>query len=360
MKFFFVAFYIILTFNSFSQSIKGKVLDENKIPLSGAILYYEGTTISTISDENGKFSLEYNPKENNTLVISFLGYQTQYFTNNDYFSSLDSDRNLNIYLRISGIPLKEVVINRKDKFSRKQKLEIFRKEFLGKTRNANAAIIKNEEDIYFKYDKTKFVLKAFSDKPLMIENRSLGYKIYYELINFEVTFSKLSIFNNDILLSSYKGLSRFEGIENSIQILTNREKAYRGSQIHFFSTLANNSWSKEHFLLANNKEKVYANDCFKINREENFIKVEVIKQLKKNKNENFVASYDVIFDEQEQTNIIFETNSFTVDKNGNNSNIENIIFTGAMSEKRVGDMLPLNYYSLPEKTSSITKFQKGI
>lgn len=355
MKNFLVLFNLILTLSSFSQSIKGKVFDKDKTPISGAILYYEGTTISTISDRNGNFSLDYDPKANTTLVISFLGYQTQYFSSFNYFSSLDSNKNLNIYLRLSEIALKEVVINRKDKFSRKQKLEIFRKQFLGKTRNAKAAIIKNEEDINFKYDKTKYVLKAFSDKPLIIISPSLGYKIYYELVNFEVTFSKLSVHTNDILLSFYRGLSRFEEIENSNQILALRKKAYRGSQIHFFSNLANNIWSKDQFLLANNKEKVDANNCFKIHKEENFIKVEVIKQPEKNINKNFVASYDILFGKKEQTNIIFETNSFTIDKYGNNSNIENIIFTGAMSEKRVGDMLPLNYMSIPEKTSPISK-----
>jgi len=355
MKNFFVLFNLILTLNSFSQSIKGKVFDKDKTPLSGVTVYYEGTTTSTISDENGNFSLDYDRNANTILVISFLGYQTQYFTSFDYFTSLDSNKGLNIYLSLAVNTLKEVVINRKDKFSRKQKLEIFRKQFLGETHNGKAALIKNEEDIYFKYDKKNHILKAFSDKPLIIISPSLGYKICYELASFEVTFSKLSVYSDDVLLSSYRGLSRFEEIDNSNKILTLRKKAYQGSQIHFFSNLANNIWSKEQFFISNNEQLVHANNCFKIHREENFIKVEVIKQPEENKNKKFVASYDILFDQEEQSNVIFETNSFTIDKYGNNSNIENIIFTGAISKKRVGDMLPLNYMSIPEKTSPITK-----
>jgi hypothetical protein len=350
MKNLFVLFYLVLTVNSFSQNIKGKVFDKDQTPLSGAIVYYEGTTISTTSDESGNFSLDYVPKSNTILVVSFLGYQTQYFTNFDYFSSFDSNKDLNIHLSPSVNTLKEVVINRKDKFSRKQKLEIFRKQFLGETHNGKAALIKNEEDIYFKYDKKNYVLKAFSGKPLTVISPSLGYKIYYELVSFEVTFSKLSIYYGDVLLSSYRGFSRFEEINNSNKILTLRKKAYQGSQIHFFSNLANNIWNEEQFLISDNEQLVNANNCFKIHRDENSIKVEVIKQPEKNKNKKFVASYNILFDQREQSNVVFETNSFTIDKYGNNSNIENIIFTGAMSKERIGDMLPLNYRSIPEKS----------
>ncbi len=44
---------ILISILSFSQSIKGKVLDENKQPLVGANVYFDGTTIATITDEKG-------------------------------------------------------------------------------------------------------------------------------------------------------------------------------------------------------------------------------------------------------------------------------------------------------------------
>lgn len=57
----------------------------------------------------------------------------------------------------------------------------------------------------------------------------------------------------------------------------------------------------------------------------------------------FVAAFNVLFKKKQQSKIIFETNVFYVDKFGNNSNTEQIYFVGAMSEQKVGDMLPLNY-----------------
>lgn len=345
MKNFIILFFLTFALNSFSQNIRGRVFDENKAPLMGVNIYLDGTTIATLSDEKGNFTLNYDSKANNILVISFSGYQIE------YFSDFDSNKELNIYMDLLINPLKEVVVNRKDKFSRKQKLKIFREQFLGKTPNGKAALIENEEDIYFKYDKKNYVLKAFSDKPLIVISPSLGYKIYYELKNFEVTFSKLSVHANDVILSFYKGLSRFEEISNSNKILILRKKTYQGSQIHFFSNLANNIWGDEQFLISNKgQHQVYPLDCFKIYKEDDFVKVEVIKQPQKNKNKKIVASYDLLFNQKEQSNIIFETNSFTIDKYGNNSNIESIIFSGKISEEKVADMLPLNYMPIPIKS----------
>jgi len=341
MKNLITLFFLTLVLNSFSQNIAGKVFNKNKTPLAGVNIYFDGTTFSTISDENGNFTLNYDPKTKNILVISFMGYQTE------YISDFDSNKELNIYLSLSVKDLKEVVIKRKDIFTRKQKLQLFRQEFLGKTPNGKASIIKNEEDIYFKYDKKNFVLKAFSDKPLIIISPSLGYKINYELENFEVTFGKLSIYSNDIILSYYKGFSRFEEINNSNEISMHRKKAYEGSQVHFFKNLTNNIWGTEQFLISNNGHLVDANNCFKIHKEEDSIKVEVIQNSEKDENEKFVASYDLLYNQKEESNVIFETNTFYVYKYGNNSNIENIIFSGRISEEKVGDMLPLNYVYIP-------------
>ena len=46
-----------------------------------ANIYFDGTTIATISDENGNFTLSYGSKLNSILAISFIGYQTQFLNN---------------------------------------------------------------------------------------------------------------------------------------------------------------------------------------------------------------------------------------------------------------------------------------
>lgn len=326
----------------FSQhNLKGKITGKDNIPLEGVNVYFDGTTISTISDANGNFTIKYEPNANSILVISSMGYQTEYLT------GLDASKPLNIAMAISKNELKEVVVNTNELFTRTQKLKLFREYFLGKTNNAKSAVIKNEDDIRFKYDKEKLVFTASSDKPLIIMNPALGYKIDFELVIFEITFNKLSINSKDVIKNFYGGVSRFEEIDNTAEILEKREKTYQGSQIQFFRNFANQDWGAKKFLLFNDEDNLDPAKCFKIIKEEDFVKVEVIPQDKREiTNENLkdiVAAYNITFNKSEGSKITFQTNSFYIYKYGNNSNIESILFSGKISEKKVGDMLPLNY-----------------
>lgn len=344
MKKLFTLLFLFSAATIFSQhTLKGKITGKNNIPLEGVNVYFDGTTISTVSDADGSFSIKYEPNANSILVLSSMGYQTE------YLSGLDASKPLNIKMAISENELKEVVVSAKDRFTRNQKLKLFREYFLGITKNARSAIIKNEEDIHFKYDKKNFVFTASADKPLVIINPALGYKIDFELVIFEVAFNRLSISSLDVIKNFYGGVSRFEEIDNSAEILKKREKTYQGSSIHFFRNLANNDWGPKKFLLFNDKRNLDPANCFKISKEGDFAKVEVITQTKEenaNMNlnlKNVIAAYNITFDRSEASRITFLTDSFYIYKYGNNSNIESILFSGKISEKKVGDMLPLNY-----------------
>lgn len=54
--------------------VKGTVLDENGLPILGANILVKGTTVGTITDVDGNFSLGI-PSSDATLVISFIGYK---------------------------------------------------------------------------------------------------------------------------------------------------------------------------------------------------------------------------------------------------------------------------------------------
>lgn len=61
----------------FSQSgiVKGTVTDDSGDILPGVSIVIKGTTQGTITDFDGNFSLEVG--ENNVLVFSFIGFETQ-------------------------------------------------------------------------------------------------------------------------------------------------------------------------------------------------------------------------------------------------------------------------------------------
>jgi hypothetical protein len=329
---------LVFSLNSVAQIINGTIINEKKMPLPDADIYFDGTTIAATSNKEGHFSLNYNYEANNVLVISCPGYQTIFLT------SFDIKKELTILMKPLQNNLKEVVITRKDKFTRKEKLQLFKRFFLGKTNNALNTFIQNENNIYFKYDKENYVLSAFSDKPLIMLNTSLGYKINYELVTFEVKFSSLSVKPDNAIKCLYQGFSRFEETNNSNEVLVQREKTFQGSQVHFFRDLANNILGKDKFLIYSNQLAVDPNTCFKINNEGgDLIKVEILPQKAQKLAKGTFASFDIEYDDTEQSKIIFETNTFYIYKYGNNSNIENITFTGAISEKKMGDTLPMNY-----------------
>ena len=55
--------------------VSGKVVDQNDQPLPGATILIKGTVIGTQTDFDGLFELEI-PKNNATLVVSYIGYTT--------------------------------------------------------------------------------------------------------------------------------------------------------------------------------------------------------------------------------------------------------------------------------------------
>ncbi|TDW51545.1 carboxypeptidase-like protein [Flavobacterium sp. 270] len=330
--------------NLFAQNIlKGKITNKDNKPLEGVNVFFDGTTISTVSDENGNFKIKLEPNTNNILVISSIGYQTEYLT------SFDTSKDLNVLMTVAKNELKEVVITKNELFTRAQKLKLFREYFIGKTKNAKGTIIKNEDEIRFKYDKDKFIFTAYSDKPLVIVNSLLGYKIDFELVDFEIAFKKLSIAPIDVIKNYYGGVSRFEEIENTPEILERREKTFEGSQLQFFRNLANEVWDKKKFLLFTEEHSLDPKKCFKVTKEDDFVKVDLLPQPKDQVKYDdlnvtgIVASYFLMYNRDQESRITFLTDSFKIYKYGNNSDIESVLFSGKISEKKVGDMLPLNF-----------------
>jgi hypothetical protein len=68
---------LFLSVKAFSQEeIKGNVVDNNNIPLSFVNIYWDGTSLGTITDEKGNFEIV-QTKESKNLVISSIGYITK-------------------------------------------------------------------------------------------------------------------------------------------------------------------------------------------------------------------------------------------------------------------------------------------
>jgi iron complex outermembrane receptor protein len=89
------------TIVSVQQTIKGKVMDENGLPLPGASVLEETTKKGVITDSDGNFEISVESK-NAVLVISYIGYKDQKVSANS--------SNFNIRLVPDSTTLAEVVV----------------------------------------------------------------------------------------------------------------------------------------------------------------------------------------------------------------------------------------------------------
>jgi hypothetical protein len=333
---------ILMMFFCFSQimaqTINGKIVDETNSPLFGVSVYFDGTTIGTTTDNNGFFELKLQSLPNATLVISYIGYESV------YLNSIQSP--INIQLKPSSMVLKEVVLE-PIPFSRKEMLKVFREQFLGKTKGGKNCVILNEEAIQFSYTSKEFKLTAFADEKISVRNNYLGYVIEIDLIDFYVAYNKRTL-SNDYLRGSYFAVTSFfkeiEEVNKSYE--KNRIASYLGSSKHFFKNLIEKKWGKKEFILFEGSYPTNPDFHFEISD------ANTMKLIKVNGNQittnfpstsKFFKSFNMLYNNNEQSKIIFKTSEFYVDAFGNHTHIDQIDFSGEISKKRFGDMLPLDF-----------------
>ena len=100
---------LVLTLLLFSMAqllaqriITGKVVDNNNEPLIGASIFVQGTTVGTVTDVDGSYSLEV-PQGSNVLVFSYTGYSSKEIT-------IGTSNVIDITLEEESTLLNEVVV----------------------------------------------------------------------------------------------------------------------------------------------------------------------------------------------------------------------------------------------------------
>ena len=186
------------------KTISGKVLTSKSLPLEGAAVYLNNTSIGTTTNEHGEFEL-FVKDGSYDLVTSFLGFETLRF-------ALDT-KNINssivFKLKAKANMLKEVVVSNKRSKISPQKRELylsqFKLAFLGKTDLSFLCKILNEDDIDFEYNQETNLLEAYAPTPIIIDHEGPGYTIYYDLVHFELTEKRVT----------FLGYTRYENKKGS-------------------------------------------------------------------------------------------------------------------------------------------------
>ncbi len=77
IKPFFLFLFLFSTMATIGQStISGTITDDNKIPVTGANVYLDGTYDGASTDETGRFSFETTESGTQNLIISMIGFET--------------------------------------------------------------------------------------------------------------------------------------------------------------------------------------------------------------------------------------------------------------------------------------------
>ncbi len=320
---------------SVCQTIQGRVIDAvTKTPIEAAAVYFDNTTVGTTTNSDGVFTLSYAKKIKSPLVISFLGYKKQVI--NDY----KVKGNIEVLLEEQLEALNKVVITANDGMSRRQKLNYFKREFLGTSRFANTCKILNEDDIVLKYNKKERILTGYSKASLIIENTALQYLINYDVSTFTLKFYPLNSENHpfDAEFMGFMGTSFYKDLTifNEKKAKKNRTKAYSGSRLQFVRALYDMKIEERGYQLFDGKTKIepqeYSNYfSMETNKETGIKRLTIVRPLK------------ILYKNWEKSIIIFQTPSIFIDQYGNYTDADQIRFSGIMGEQRVGELLPFDY-----------------
>jgi hypothetical protein len=238
-------FWVHFSFQSFGQStfsLSGKIVDsKTKEAVPFASVFLARTMIGQRSDDKGFFKLTNIPPGKYELTVSSVGYHLSH-------TSIEVAANINDWQvemdpEIQVLKTAVVTTSRSDYL---RLLTIFKQYFIGTTRNADKCTIKNPDQIDLVFDKEENTLTATCAVPIEIENKALGYRIFYTLEEFILEFIA-----NKITLAGYPLFDSLiaENKEMRAKWAEQRDRAYYGSLTHFMRSLRTDKLTANQFKL---------------------------------------------------------------------------------------------------------------
>ncbi len=319
--------WILSSGSAISQTvISGSVFDfKDRDPLPGASVYFDGTTIGTITNDDGQFYLEPDATITAPLVISYIGYQ-------DYYLTLgEQTEDLEIAMQPSAMVLGEVRLSN-DPFTREEKLVAFREQFLGTSEAGRSCRIINEDAIRLVFSPVNNELTASATEPIIIENKYLGYTIRFSMQDFSIQYSKRTLKPWNINQTYYAGSHFFIDRKPGVpRYRRRRDKAYLGSALHVMRTIAGEDWKAKKFAWYKGGFPTAPSKSFEVEPTEKLTRITMKDTLL------------LVYDDMQQTTMYPRYNNFTIDGYGNHYPADAILFSGTIGDQRMGDSLPLDY-----------------
>lgn len=358
-RFYYIICLLLFSLISFSQTtLTGKVISEDtNMPVASASIYFNNTSFGTTTNELGEFSLALPNLANLELIVSSVGFeiivykiQANEINGHSYIFKLKKKEAL----------LQSVLIL--SDATRRKYLKLFKDNFLGITEEAASSSITNLDAVYFtRPENEKNGFKAYSDTPLIIINKRLGYKISFQLQEFYYNETNGSTF--------FYGFTRYEELGDKKRWIKNRRKVYYGSTLHFFRSLISNTLEKEAYSVFVIKTDTIKQADGTIKKFEMAMPVTAAQLIQKdstNKDNYILPSKNKImvqYNRQPATKaylqqrifingslpkgfrsyLLFTNGAVAIDRNGILLNPLSVLFNGYWIYEKAANLLPYNY-----------------
>jgi len=327
-----------------AQLLEGAVYDaKTRETIPGVAVYLDGTSTITTSDKDGNFKLDINQKINTNLIFSHLSYES--LAIHPPFDRLGKA----IYLkeRENTLPEAKVVA---DRYSRAEKMRVFKEQFLGTSPAGMSCLIVNEEVVVLNYDDETLTLWGYSTQPIIVENKFLAYQVTFDLHSFAIRYTENTLSMNYASRIYFKGVSSFvDKSPYNIRYFNRREEIYLRSKQYFFKNLVSNTLEEANIRIYNRWVKIDPERYFITQTTPEQNRVLMIPGTNLLRNHHGVSEepvqgvVNVLFKGGFRSEVVFLTNRFSVDGFGNPDNIDHFIFFGDLADQRLGDMLPMDF-----------------
>lgn len=348
---------VILTGYCYGQSvISGKVVDAiTNESLPSASVFLNHTTLGTVTDDKGGFSLAIPPGEYE-VVFSFIGYHSQKLK-----TPIDRD-SLEIKLFPGSKELQSVTVRGTADKEWNKLIKRFNRVFLGESYSATQCVISNSWCIDLETRKIsgKHVLLARASQPLEVENFALGYKIIYDLLGFSDSNESLKFSGNVFFVELEP--------KDSVQSETwarNRRNAYIGTSRHFFKSVLEGRITEEGFTAFSETPPP---DIRRV--ELNSLSAEpdsVLDKYKISMPEKVFIQYQTTSSANAKLNgsMHFPEGYVEVDRHGVVLDPLSFTSSGYLSNGRVANLLPHNYEprlveDVPVQSITLAEVQNGL
>jgi len=356
-------YFLICPLQLLCQNITGTITDsKTNQPVEFATVYINGTTIGTISDKNGNFTIDklIIPCQ---VVVSHISYIPIIFP---IYDSLNLKRSIKLNPRT--VELGQVSV--KEQNLRKENIKQFYDEFFGIDVWERNAKLENENDLIFKTEyfdedasnteltgKQKLFIVE-SAAPLKISLPLLGYDVQFDLIKFSKSFnSEFKGYEIHILgYFFYKPFEQDSKIKAN-KYRRNRLDVYYNSAQHFCRSLYDKKLHENGYLvfefLENKSQNGWIRKEFKL--DSCLVYNDDEANVTGLKNRNFYLNYyynrrgypinlnKSNDGKRAMSKIYFLYDECIIRKDGTRPG-ESITFSETIGNKRVGATLPSDYY----------------